>query len=191
MPSRKYTNEQIKSMDFGYLIPIQVFTPNNRKAWKCRCICGSIVERTERNLVAIKERGFKQSCGCKSLCKSQTGNKAPIWKGIGELGGQYIASIRCRAKKNGLEYNLTSEFLWKLFLKQDRRCSLTKLPIQFATRREQLAGKELTASLDRIDSNKGYTQDNVQWVHKDPQRMKNAYSQDRFIEICKLVAQHN
>ena len=45
-----------------------------------------------------------------------------------------------------------------------------------------------TASLDRIDSTKDYTLDNVQWVHKDINRMKNVYTQEYFIEMCKRVA---
>ena len=45
------------------------------------------------------------------------------------------------------------------------------------------------ASLDRIDSKKGYTEDNVQWVHKYVQRMKNAFSEKRFLEVVKII--HN
>ena len=47
-----------------------------------------------------------------------------------------------------------------------------------------------TASLDRIDSNLSYIKDNVQWIHKDLNRMKNEFSQDRFIEVCKAVFEH-
>jgi len=45
-----------------------------------------------------------------------------------------------------------------------------------------------TASLDRIDSSKGYVKGNLQWVHKDINMMKNHYNQKYFIEICKKVA---
>ena len=45
-----------------------------------------------------------------------------------------------------------------------------------------------TASLDRIDSNKGYTKDNVQFVHKDINWMKQDFEQNKFIEYCKKVA---
>ena len=46
-------------------------------------------------------------------------------------------------------------------------------------------------SLDRIDSSAGYTRDNIQYVHKDINRMKNKYSQEYFIKMCKRVAEHN
>ena len=44
------------------------------------------------------------------------------------------------------------------------------------------------ASLDRIDSSKGYVKDNIQWVHKDVQIMKNKFSEDYFKQICCLVS---
>ena len=37
-----------------------------------------------------------------------------------------------------------------------------------------------TASLDRIDSSKGYTEDNIQWVHKDVNQMKMDLPEQRF-----------
>jgi hypothetical protein len=45
-----------------------------------------------------------------------------------------------------------------------------------------------TASLDRIDSSKGYEIDNIQWVHTMVNMCKNKYSQDKFVEMCKAVA---
>ena len=46
---------------------------------------------------------------------------------------------------------------------------------------------EGNASLDRIDSNKDYTIDNIQWIDKDLQRLKNNLSEQRFIELCRRV----
>ena len=45
-----------------------------------------------------------------------------------------------------------------------------------------------TASLDRIDSSKGYVKGNVQWVHKDINKMKTDFEQSIFIKLCKSVA---
>ena len=50
--------------------------------------------------------------------------------------------------------------------------------------------KNRTASLDRIDSNKGYTIDNVQWVHKDINKMKMDLEEDVFIDNCKLIIEN-
>lgn len=44
-----------------------------------------------------------------------------------------------------------------------------------------------TASLDRTDSFKGYSYDNVLWTHKTVNKMKNTFTRDRFRELCSLV----
>lgn len=49
--------------------------------------------------------------------------------------------------------------------------------------------EEQTASLDRIDSSKGYIPGNVQWVHKDVNKMKLALSEKRLLELCTLIVQ--
>lgn len=46
------------------------------------------------------------------------------------------------------------------------------------------------ASLDRIDSKKDYTIDNVQWVHKDLNYMKQDFTEEEFINYCKLVVNY-
>jgi hypothetical protein len=80
--------------------------------------------------------------------------------------------------------SLTIEQAWELYQKQEGKCALSGLPIFFPATNKG----EFTASLDRIDSSKGYIEGNVQWVHKDINIMKNKFPQDYFIKICKLVA---
>jgi len=46
-----------------------------------------------------------------------------------------------------------------------------------------------TASLDRVDSRKGYVVGNIQWVHSMVNMSKNKYPQDKFIEMCRAVTQ--
>jgi hypothetical protein len=77
---------------------------------------------------------------------------------------------------------ITIKQAWELFEAQNRRCSLTGLPLYFGGR------NGTTASLDRIDSSLGYLISNVQWIHKDVNRMKNHFDQDYFIDICKRIA---
>ena len=79
------------------------------------------------------------------------------------------------------------EQAWELFEKQNRKCALSGLLLNFPKDRNTHGG---TASLDRIDSNGNYTLDNVQWVHKDINRLKNSFDQDYFINLCKLVSNY-
>lgn len=82
----------------------------------------------------------------------------------------------------GLEFEVTIDYLWDLYKCQGGKCSLTGDEIQLSN------GKSQSASLDRIDSSRGYVVGNVQWVHKDINLMKMDFNQEHFIELCKRVA---
>ena len=47
----------------------------------------------------------------------------------------------------------------------------------------------ITASLDSIDSSLGYTIDNIQWIHKQINIMKNVYSNSDLIDICYKIVE--
>lgn len=189
---RRFKTEELKGRKFNYLTLIEVFSKpvkggKNRKHWKCRCDCGNIVERREDYLW----QGKTHSCGCMHPRMAKEWGKAQ-WKGHGKLNGQYFSMLRWRTEKLKIPFDVSIEYLWELFEKQGGKCALTGLPIEFNTQKAQRNGKEQTASLDRIDSkrNIGYVPGNVQWVHKDVNRMKNAYPLDRFKEICRLVTEY-
>lgn len=67
---------------------------------------------------------------------------------------------------------------------QNRQCKLSGMPLKFKTHKYDEVGN---ASLDRIDSSKGYTIDNVQWVHKDINKMKWNINQPEFLWLCDSV----
>jgi hypothetical protein len=85
----------------------------------------------------------------------------------------------------GFQWDLTIEFIWELYEKQGGVCALSGLPIGWAEK-----GLTATASIDRIDSSEGYLKENVQLVHKDINFMKQQYDQEKFIALCKAVADH-
>lgn len=114
-------------------------------------------------------------------------------KGCGDLSGSKWCAIRNGARIRGIPLDITIEFAWNLFVLQRSICALSGVPIKLCpSRSKQLRGEdEQTASLDRIDSSKGYTQDNVQWVHKVIQRMKWQLPDDEFVAWCRIIAGHN
>jgi hypothetical protein len=77
-----------------------------------------------------------------------------------------------------------------LFLKQNRKCSISGESILFSKWLHK-KGERPTASLDRIDSTKGYIEGNVQWVHKDINMMKSNHTTKKFFNWCKKVCLHN
>jgi hypothetical protein len=137
--------------------------------WVCRCACG--LEKSV-NAYCLKKGGSCKSCA--------------YWEGVGEISKDCFSGIVRSAKKRSLDFDLTMEFLWDLFLKQERLCALTKVPLIFCRNRRKFPPP--TASLDRIDSNLGYVKENVQWIHKTIQQMKWDYPQNEYINWCKLVS---
>ncbi len=151
-----------------------------KKIFLCRCSCGKEVVRTSNGL---RNKGHTHSCGCKA-----GGLASYRWKGIGKLSGYFFGMIRAGAKIRGIPFNLSIEDVWNKYQEQNGLCALTNLPITLPGIGKNRQKK--TASLDRIDNNRGYTLDNIQWVHKDINLMKRILSQARFIQLCMAVAIH-
>lgn len=55
---------------------------------------------------------------------------------------------------------------------------------------EKLQHQPLLASIDRIDSSKGYTTDNIQWVCLIAQYAKNVFSNQDVIQFCLSTAKY-
>lgn len=166
---------------FGRLTVIcKIESRNGRRYWECKCDCGKIIQISGFRLV----RHITRSCGCykhDETIKRQ-------WKGHGEISGSLWKRILNQAKSRGLSVEITIEDAWNLFLSQERRCKLTRLPLVFSTGYIKADG---TASLDRIDSSIGYTKNNIQWVHKDVNQMKMDLAQDYFIDLCRRIVEIN
>ena len=114
------------------------------------------------------------------------------WKGFGEISGDFWCAIQKSAKARDLSFEISIEDAWNIFLKQNRKCALSGLELTLSRSRTRKKYKTVhTASLDRIDSSKGYTIDNVQWVHKRVNLMKGNMSTENFIEWCNLVVKNN
>lgn len=112
------------------------------------------------------------------------------WRGHGEISGAYWCSIRSRAPGRNLDFSITIEEAWEVFLKQNRKCVYSGLELIFATKIVFPARTEQTASIDRIDSDKGYIPNNIQWVHKDVNKMKQFFTDERFKELCLLIGRN-
>jgi hypothetical protein len=91
------------------------------------------------------------------------------------------------AKKRNVPLTITRDYSLELYHKQGGRCALTGVELKW-----RLSSKcnTWTASLDRIDSTVGYVSGNVQWVHRDINRMKWDLDEQAFIDLCTQVADH-
>lgn len=160
---------------------------NNRLAYFCTCECGKQQLVRASHLVEYRTM---QCVAC--LGKEKRGAKSPHWTGYGEITGQQFGSYRSGAKDRNIEFNVTIEYIWDLFISQNRKCALTDLFLEMRNRdyhNKEGCGVHMfgTASLDRINSKIGYIVGNVQWVHKQINRMKFDIPQNQFINFCKQI----
>ena len=78
--------------------------------------------------------------------------------------------------------------VYDLWVKQGKKCALSGIPIDFENSSPNIKNYRCSASLDRIDSEKGYIVGNIQLLYKDINRMKSDFNEEYFIQMCKLIA---
>lgn len=164
---------------YGQLVTLSIAprkpgVKSRSRNWLCRCDCGKSTTARAQSL----KQGDAKSCGC--------------WKNrvYGELAETYLTTVKNNAASRGMEFDLNGEWLWNLFMVQEEKCALSGEPITM----DRFYGRKLckqTASLDRKDSSLGYTKDNVQWVHKQINRMKMDMTDDELVAWSHKIYRHS
>lgn len=164
--------EQYVGKNYGRLTVLKLEIKKHRTMAICRCECGNVVSVRPTRLDS-------RVYGCK---KCNVGANHPSYSGYKDITGHYWCSVENRANRKQQEFKITKKYMWELFEQQNRRCALSNI--------ELICGKKgvQTASIDRIDSNLGYIEGNVQWVHKYINSMKNALDEEEFIQLCNMVS---
>jgi len=164
----------LEGKTFGTLTVVGVseVSRNGHYRYHVRCECGN--EKTVLGTHLLS--GKIVSCGCS---KRQHRN----WKGCGTVSMTYFSSVKRGAEggkgRKEIPFEITIEDAARqLDEVQEGKCNLSGLSISVYDK---------TASLDRIDSSKGYVKENIQWLHKDINMMKRHYSEDYFKQLCTLV----
>lgn len=166
---------------FGYLTVLsQVPSKYGQSRWRVRCRCEKEYDIASVHLLRSPKEA-PRSCGC-----TTSGIESYRFTGHGEIDGQHWGRLKNQCvnrRSRTLEFTITIEEAWSLFLQQERRCALSGKGIGFLFSENN----PKTASLDRIDSSLGYVSGNVQWVHKDINAMKGALPDSVFIEWCRKI----
>jgi hypothetical protein len=184
--------KDITNKKFSRLLAIKPIGHTNSRIviWKCLCDCGKVKNVTGPHL----RNGSTKSCGCFKAenIKSKFGKQHPQWNGYKEISLTFLSRMISGAKLRNIEWNLTTKYLWKLYLKQNKKCALSGKEIKMPIHVRQLRDKDNDnlASLDRIDSTKGYIVGNVQWVCKRINYMKHTMRQETFLEYVRAVWNH-
>lgn len=164
-----------------------------KSRWRVRCSCGEECIVNSNNIIrGVSTRCYK--CKNKEL-KKITGRCFAVniseetevlnQEKIENIPLQFWNRLKDGATKRKIEFNITENDLVNLFNEQKGKCVFTGWNLVIDKN-----GKKCTASLDRIDSEQGYSADNIQFVHKHINLMKNAFLQEYFIKMCKAVVKH-
>jgi hypothetical protein len=129
------------------------------------------------------ESSLREGKLCKSCSNKITDNCHRGWhRGI-RLS--WFNRFKTGAPSRGIEWSITIDDVADLMEKQHSKCALTGWDIEFP---ECGHPQKAPASIDRIDSKIGYVPTNIQLVTRHVNMMKQSYSNDYFIEVCKAVA---
>ena len=93
-------------------------------------------------------------------------------------GRWHVAKVRSRERN--LEFNITLEYLESIY-PDDSLCPLLNIPLDWSTP----PNHHSTPSLDRIDSSKGYTKGNVQWVSWRANRLMSNATPDELLMLAQ------
>lgn len=100
------------------------------------------------------------------------------------ISGDFYSNFKRKAGYRNIAFEVTLQDLDDLMERQDFKCAYTNLPISAD------GYKKYTASLDRIDSSKGYTPDNVQFVYTPVNTMKHVLTDGDFLDIVEKIYQN-
>jgi len=158
---------------------------------QCECTsCGNSYQQRPSYLLSGKTKSCR-NCAQKKLRTGALNTWS--WKGYEEIQGSVLSNLRTGAKRRGIKVSITLKDVWDVYISQDKKCWYTGLPISFEKDGDcnrVSDNSTRTASIDRIDSSKDYTKENIRIVHQMVNIMKNVYSEEKFIEMCSLIAAH-
>lgn len=147
--------------------------------------CGKPFERHLKEHVRNQKKGRKIFCSltCSAIERNKKypgGNPANLRTGsdTDELSS-FRWYLKVSKQRKQWDNNLTLEFLCDLWKLQKGKCPYTKLPMRLPRSTGESCDGLDYASLDRIDSTKGYVQGNVEFVTVFINYAKNKFSRNQ------------
>ena len=155
--------------------------------------CGIKYEKPDSEVKRNIEKGRNNFCSKKCLGKINAGNLPPkekrTWDHLrkGSEKDQYsgFREFIRRVKNRKHDYDIDLEFLLELWNKQEGKCAYTNIPMVLPDGKKK--GTMFTASLDRIDSSKGYIKENVQYTLTHINLMKSNMTHENAIEFIRII----
>jgi len=154
----------------------------------------------ERNRLAGRRAFCSRKCSG-TACITNFGDK--VNRGVGHLnpgnkGDEYspfrvfMCRIRARMRDKGRECSVTVEDLKEQWERQNGKCPYTGWMLQTPKNTgEPRRLTPYTASLDRVNSSKGYVKGNVEFISLMAQWAKNSFSKEDVVNFCEAVYLQN
>ena len=162
---------------------------SNQKMYKCICDCGNTHFTSGESI----RSGKSKSCGC--LRKLPPPNKnenriEQIWKGL------YKNTIEKRSLNKGWHKYIDMKKFIEISMQKCNYCGIANSNkaydrTKLKTKREISTNFILFNGIDRVDSSKGYVEDNVVSCCKYCNTAKNTMSRDEFLKWIKRVYEYN
>lgn len=151
-----------------------------RKEGKFRCrYCKEVFDNQER----VYKKNYCKPCQSTNLKEQYRKLKDNL--SLDKLLKLRLNQSKHRAKQKNIAFNLTLEFLTVKFNQQNGQCFYSGLPMEI-----QLS-RGYSVSIDRMDSSKGYTQDNVVLCCDRVNCMKHESSIEEMKELCRAILNHS
>jgi hypothetical protein len=162
--------------------------------------CGREFERELSEFNRCRRKGFAVSCGrtCGAVLRNQKHSKGNLsnFKGLKRKPDEFspfrflLNACKSKAKQRKINFNLSLEDIISQWTFQNGKCAYTNFELKFpseSTQYKKRPPNPLFASIDRIDSSKGYTKDNVEFVCISVNYAKNGFSKEQMISFFNKI----
>lgn len=169
---------------------------NGRKLGNCTCdFCGVEFQKPlselKRNLSLGRKNFCSRTCVGKNsfLNPKKPQNRYDISKHCGWKRDEFT-KFRYHFRnisKRDKDINVTLEDLKSTWESQGGKCVYLGIDLILSNYTKIEKSAIYSASLDRIDSSKGYVKGNIQWVSRSINHLKGDMSHDEVLEIIQII----
>jgi hypothetical protein len=101
--------------------------------------------------------------------------------------GRAIQNARNRANKKDIPFELTKEYIVKLFELQSGKCFYSDIKLNIVKENKDRTHDPFKMSLDCVDPSLGYVEGNVVWCAYCVNALKLKMSKEDMIDVCRHI----
>lgn len=174
-------NFDLVGQKFNKLTAIEKINKDGRNYYRCKCDCGN------ESTVSTSKLRKKQTKSCgKCIRKGKPQPKLRKQPGESLRNNTYL-QYKNRASRKELDFTLSKDTVFRLF---SMNCHYCGSPPSNVAKGKRHYGKFTYSGIDRIDSSKGYIEENVVACCKTCNYTKHTMGYEEFKDWIKKVYNH-